>query len=157
MAITTELIAYLLAAAIKFSGLPAIDAASLPPFEVVTGEQLAQKMCPERPEGCSSVAALFDTENYRIYLRNTLDMDSPMDNSFLVHEMVHVLQFKRYGDDYFSSCRKVVESEHQAYRAQNNYLGSEGIDWREGFLLRFMTCPPEDGEMQLDSSANEKR
>lgn len=154
MNITTELIAYLLTAAIKFSGLPAIEASKLPPFEVVTGEQLAQKMCPESPERCSSVAALFDTENYRIYLRNTLDMDSPMDNSFLVHEMVHVLQFKRYGDDYFSSCRKVVESEHQAYRAQNNYLGSEGIDWREGFLLRFMNCPPEEGEMQLDPPAS---
>ena len=154
MNITTELIAYLLTAAIKFSGLPPIEASSLPPFEEVTGEQLAQQMCPESPERCRSVAALFDTENYRIYLRNTLDMDSPMDNSFLVHEMVHVLQFKRYGDDYFSSCRKVVESEHQAYRAQNNYLGSEGIDWREGFLLRFMNCPPEEGEMQLDQPAS---
>jgi hypothetical protein len=27
---------------------------------------------------------------------------------------------------------------------QNNYLGEEGIDWREGFLLRFMKCPPEE-------------
>lgn len=154
MAITTELIAYLLAAAIKFSGLPAMDAASLPPFEVVTGEQLAQKMCPEHPERCSNVAAMFDTENYRIFFRNTLDMNSPMDNSFLVHEMVHVLQFKTYGDDYFSNCRKVLDSEHQAYRAQNNYLGSEGIDWREGFMLRFMTCPAEDGEAQLNQPAS---
>jgi hypothetical protein len=38
----------------------------------------------------------------------------------------------------------VLDSERQAYYAQNNYLGEEGIDWREGFLLRFMKCPTEE-------------
>ncbi len=137
--------ARLLAAAVQFSGLPAIDVADLPPMEKLTAQELAKKICPDAPERCSSVAALFDTESYRIYLRDTLDLDSPMDNGFLVHELTHVLQFKRYGDDYFSSCRKVIESERQAYKVQNNYLGSEGIDWREGFLLRFMQCPDDEG------------
>jgi hypothetical protein len=67
-----------------------------------------------------------------------------MDNSFIVHELVHVLQFKKFGHDHFNSCRKVLDSEQQAYYVQNNYLGEEGIDWREGFLLRFMKCPPEE-------------
>lgn len=144
MTIAAELMAKLLAAAIEFSALPGIDVAALPAVEPVTAAVLSQKICPDAPERCSSVAAVFDTESYRIYLRDTLDLTTAMDNSFLVHELVHVLQFKRYGDDYFSSCRKVLDSEHQAYKAQNNYLGSEGIDWREGFLLRFMKCPPEE-------------
>jgi hypothetical protein len=146
MTISAELIARLLAATVQFSGLPAIDVADLPPVERVTAAELSKKMCPESPEKCGSVAALFDTETYRIYLRDTLDLATPMDNSFLVHELTHVLQFKQYGDAYFSSCRKVLDSEHAAYKVQNNYLGSEGVDWREGFLLRFMQCPPEEGE-----------
>ncbi|MGB4344850.1 MAG: DUF6647 family protein [Burkholderiaceae bacterium] len=145
MTISAELMARLLAAAVQFSGLPAINVADLPPVETITAAALSAKMCPDRPGGCSSVAALFDTETYRIYLRDTLDLATPMDNSFLVHELTHVLQFKQFGDAYFSSCRKIIESEREAYRAQNNYLGSEGVDWREGFLLRFMQCPPEDG------------
>ena len=144
MTISAELMARLLAAAVSFSGLPAIDPADLPVVEFIPAIELSKKVCPETPQRCSSVAALFDTENYKIYLRETSNLADPMDNSFLVHELTHVLQFKQYGDDYFSSCRKVLESEHQAYKVQNNYLGSEGIDWREGFLLRFMQCPPEE-------------
>ena len=145
MTITAELMARLLAAAVSFSGLPTIEPADLPPIERIPAAELSKKICPDSPERCGSVAALFDTENYRIYLRDTLNLADAMDNSFLVHELTHVLQFKRFGDDYFSSCHKVLESEHQAYKVQNNYLGSEGIDWREGFLLRFMQCPPEGG------------
>ena len=101
MTISAELIARLLAATVQFSGLPAIDVADLPPVERVTAAELSKKMCPESPEKCGSVAALFDTETYRIYLRDTLDLATPMDNSFLVHELTHVLQFKQYGDAYF--------------------------------------------------------
>ncbi len=141
-----DLMAYLLAAAVRFSGLPDVALTELPPIEPVTALVLSQKVCPDAPERCNSVAALFDTEGYRIYVRDTLNMKDPMDNSFLVHELVHVLQFKKFGESYFSSCRKVIHSEQQAYYVQNNYLGDEGIDWREGFLLRFMTCPPEEGD-----------
>ncbi len=144
MTLTAELMARFLAAAVRFSGLPAIDLADLPAIEQVSAQVLAQKVCPDAPGTCNSVAALFDTESYRIYLRDTLNPIDPMDNSFIVHELVHVLQFKKFGHDYFTSCRKVLDSEQQAYYVQNNYLGEEGIDWREGFLLRFMKCPPEE-------------
>jgi len=144
MTLTAELMARFLAAAVRFSGLPAVDPADLPAIEQVSAQVLAQKVCPDAPGTCTSVAALFDTESYRIYLRDTLNPTDPMDNSFIVHELVHVLQFKKFGHDYFTSCRKVLNSEQQAYYVQNNYLGEEGIDWREGFLLRFMKCPPEE-------------
>jgi len=144
MMMTAELLARLLAAAIRISNLPAVDLAELPPMEAVSAEQLSHKVCPDSPERCTMVAALFDTESYRIYLRNSLNLNDPMDNSFVVHELVHVLQFRKFGDAYFASCPKRIASEQQAYYVQNNYLGEEGIDWREGFLLRFMKCPPEE-------------
>ncbi len=145
MTLPPELLARLLAAAVRFSGLPAVDVAELPPVQPVPAAVLAQKICPDAPDRCTNMAALFDTEGYVIYLREGLNPADPMDNSFLVHELVHVLQLRKYGPDYFSSCRKVLDSEQQAYFVQNNYLGEEGIDWREGFLLRFMRCPPEEG------------
>jgi hypothetical protein len=144
MTVTAELMARFLAAAVRFSGLPAIDLAELPPIEPVTAAVLAGKVCPDAPDRCNSVAALFDTERYRIYLRDSLNPSDPMDNSFIVHELVHVLQFRKFGHEHFNTCRKVLDSEQQAYYVQNNYLGEEGIDWREGFLLRFMKCPPEE-------------
>lgn len=148
MNLTAELMAGFLAAAVRFSGLPAVDMTELPPVEQVSASALAQKVCPDAPGSCNSVAALFDTERYRIYLRDTLNPADPMDNSFIVHELVHVLQFRKFGHDYFTSCRKVIESEKQAYYVQNNYLGEQGIDWREGFLLRFMKCPGEEGAVK---------
>ena len=143
MNVSAELLARLLAAAIRFSGLPAVEVADLPPIEHVSATVLSEKVCPDAPERCTTVAALFDTENYRIYLRDTLKLNDPMDNSFIVHELVHVLQFRKFGDANFGSCSKRIASEQQAYQVQNNYLGDEGIDWREGFLLRFMRCPEE--------------
>ncbi len=154
MNVSAELLARLLAAAVRYSGLPAVDVADLPPIEPVSAAVLSEKVCPDGPERCTTVAALFDTENYRIYLRDTLKVDDPMDNSFIVHELVHVLQFRKFGHDYFGSCRRVVSSEQQAYFVQNNYLGEEGIDWREGFLVRFMRCPEDEADPQRQISAD---
>lgn len=142
--LSAELLAKLLAAAIRFSALPAIGVAELPPIEQMTAQSLAEKICPDAPARCSTVAALFDTEGYRIYLRDTLDPASPMDNSFIVHELVHVLQYHKHGADYFRNCHRRIDSEQQAYYVQNNYLGEEGVDWREGYLVRFMRCPDEE-------------
>ena len=144
MNVSAELLATLLAAAIRYSGLPAVDLADLPPMEPVSATVLSEKACPDSPERCTTVAALFDTENYKIFLRDSLKLDDAMDNSFIVHELVHVLQLKKFGDANFSSCSKRIASEQQAYFVQNNYLGEQGIDWREGFLVRFMRCPDED-------------
>ncbi len=154
MTVSAQLMAKLLAAAVRFSGLPAIDVADLPPMEPVSAATLSQKVCPDAPERCTTVAAVFDTENYRIYLRDTLNLNDAMDNSFVVHELVHVLQFRSHGHDNIASCRKVVDSEQQAYFVQNNYLGEEGIDWREGFLVRFMRCPDDDADPQRQISAD---
>lgn len=145
MTLSAELLARLLAAAIRYSALPPIDIAELPPIEQLSAQALAEKVCPESPERCTTMAALFDTEGYRIYLRDTLNPNDPMDNAFIVHELVHVLQYKKHGPEYFDDCPNRIASERQAYYVQNNYLGEEGVDWREGYLVRFMRCP-EEGE-----------
>lgn len=144
MTLSAELLARLLAAAIRYSALPPIDIAELPPIEQLSAPALAAKVCPDEPERCTTMAALFDTERYRIYLRDSLDLDNPMDNSFIVHEMVHVLQYRKHGPEYFEDCPNRIASERQAYYVQNNYLGEEGVDWREGYLVRFMRCPGDD-------------
>lgn len=145
MTLSAELLASLLAAAIRYSTLPAIDVSELPPIEQLSAQALAEKVCPETPERCTTMAALFDTEGYRIYLRDTLKPEDPMDSGFIVHELVHVLQYKRYGSDYFDNCHNRIDSERQAYYVQNNYLGEQGVDWREGYLVRFMRCPDDGG------------
>ncbi len=144
MTLSAELLARLLAAAIRYSALPPIDIAELPPIEQLSAQALAEKVCPDEPDRCTTMAALFDTERYRIYLRDSLNPDDPMDNSFIVHELVHVLQYRKHGAQYFDDCPNRIASERQAYYVQNNYLGQEGVDWREGYLVRFMRCPGEE-------------
>ncbi len=144
MTLSAELLAKLLAAAIRYSSLPAIDVADLPPIEQLSAQALSEKVCPDEPARCSTMAALFDTEGYRIYLRDSLNPADPMDNSFIVHELVHVLQYRKHGPEYFTDCHRRIDSENQAYFVQNNYLGEEGVDWREGYLVRFMRCPENE-------------
>lgn len=147
---SSVLLASLLAAAIRLSGLPGIDADELPPLVRMTEDELAQTVCPDG--GCRSLAAVFDTERYRILLRDSLKLDDPVDNSFLVHEFVHVLQFQRHGHARFSSCQKVLSSEREAYAVQNAYLREFGVFSPEGDMTRFMRCPPEQKEATDDAT-----
>lgn len=142
MPLPIPLLGRLLAAAIQFSGLPAIDVRDLPPIDVVSTDVFQKTVCSHKPARCAPVMAAFDTERYRILVRDSLDMDDPGDNSFLVHEMVHVLQYKRDGSTRFMSCEAVIESEREAFDAQNRYIKSYGMLRREGVMLRHMKCPP---------------
>lgn len=152
MPVSHQILSTLLSAAIELSGLPGIDVSELPAFVPATEAELASLACPEQPGGCRSVAALFDTERYRILMRASLDASVPLDSSFLVHELVHVLQFKRYGHARFTRCRDLLSSEEQAYAVQNAYLRRQGIFWREGETLRFMRCPPDEAVDDSDAA-----
>lgn len=142
MLVSNELLGPLLAAAVHFSGLPAIDVRDLPPVEVVGNETFVKMVCPNKPGRCVAMVAAFDTQRYRVLVRESLDLDDTAQNSFLVHELVHVLQYKRDGSTRFMSCESVLESEQQAYDAQNQYMQSHGLIQKEGMALRFMKCPP---------------
>lgn len=148
-----ELIAPLLAAAIRLSGLPAIAAADIPAVEPMDANALAAFGCPERPADCRQMAALFDLKHYRILIRDELDTGTPYGKSFIVHELVHVLQYRKTGRD-VSGCEEMLASELAAYAVQNAYLRANGIYAREGAALQFMTCPKE-GESSGGSGEDE--
>jgi hypothetical protein len=132
----------LLAAAIALSGLPPVAPADLPPLYAVSSAELAQTICPDQPGQCETIAAIFDTERYRILILSKLDLNDPADNSFLLHELVHVLQFKQNGEAGFADCQAIVDSERAAYRVQNQYLAARGLFSQQGMMMRYMQCPP---------------
>lgn len=140
---STELLSRLLAAAIQFSGLPAIGVDALPPVEVLDRDAFYAQVCPSRPARCTAIMAAFDTQRYRILIRDSLDLERPAENSFLVHELVHVLQYKKDGSTRFMSCEAVLESERGAFDAQNLYMAANGVMQKAGFGLRYMHCPPK--------------
>jgi hypothetical protein len=134
------LITYLLQAAISHSGYPAIPVENLPPISAVPREVIAKEICPKNPEECLGMVAVFDTDHYRILYSSELDAENAADNSFLIHELVHVLQFKANGEKIFATCEAAMKTETEAYRAQNKYLKKEGQFLRFGESLAFTTC-----------------
>lgn len=147
--IDANLLAYLLGAAVKFSGLPAIPAAQLPPIRSVPAEYISSKVCPDEKNGCKGLVAVFDTDDYVILVRDSLDLETTFDNSFLLHELVHVLQFKSRGADIFKDCPTSIRTESEAYRAQNAYLRHEGQFARFGEGLRFASCEGQQAVLSL--------
>jgi hypothetical protein len=135
-----SLIAYLLQAAVSNSGLPAVPVESLPPIRAVSRDTIAKEICPARPTECQGIVAVFDTDGYRILYSDELDAENAADNSFLIHELVHVLQFKSNGAKIFATCEAAMKTETEAYRAQNAYLKKEGQFLRFGETLAFTTC-----------------
>jgi hypothetical protein len=147
--IYANLLAYLLSAAVKFSGLPAIPIGQLPPIRLVSAEYISSKVCPDDKNRCANLVAIFDTADYVILVRDSLDLDITFDNSFLVHELVHVLQFKSRGADIFKDCPTSIRTESEAYKAQNAYLQQEGQFARLGEGLRFATCGGQPDALSL--------
>lgn len=135
-----EMLTMLLAAAIKFSGLPAIHVSELPPVILLPRSELNKTVCAAAPVRCAGLTAAFDTQRYRIVVDDKLDFNDPADASFLVHEFVHVLQLKDTGSSGFTSCTAVLESERQAYSAQNDYLRQHSRPANQGGSLRFSRC-----------------
>ncbi|HSD61479.1 MAG TPA: DUF6647 family protein [Burkholderiales bacterium] len=142
-----DLLAYLLAAAVRLSGYPAIGPEELPPVLRLPPAELAAQACPHRREDCRSVAAVFEPGQYVIYLRDNLNLEDPADNSFLLHELVHVLQWKRDGEAMYEGCERSMETEREAYRVQNAYLKQEGRLARFGHALLFLSCSGEQGAL----------
>jgi hypothetical protein len=134
------LLAQLLSAAIRFTGLPPVEIANLPEIVAMSSEQITAQICPEKPSSCQTLIALYEPTKKRILYRNTLNMKLVKDQSFVLHELVHVLQYALKGDTVFASCKDTMESEGQAYRAQDRYLGEKGEEYRVGGLFRFIRC-----------------
>lgn len=138
-----QLLAYLLAAATSLSGLPAVSVDSLPPVNVVSGEMLRTAACPMKQEQCREIVALFDSDSRRVLVSDALDLGSAADNSFVVHELVHVLEYHYRGGRAPQGCPETLRSERFAYRVQNAYLRREGRPERFGGLMMRMVCAPD--------------
>lgn len=142
----TNLVAQLLAAAVRITGLPAITDAEVPQLISMSKEAITQEMCPERPSQCDTLVALFEPLKYRVIYRNTLNLTRPYDRSFLVHELVHVLQFKAKGASIFASCKARVLAEREAYLSQDRFLAENALEIQVSGALRFMQCPEEPSQ-----------
>lgn len=144
----TELIAWLLAFASSVSGLPAQAPEDLPPIIRLAPADLHQQVCPERPAECVGIAAYFDIPRYRILIDARLDLSQPADHSYLLHEFVHVLQFRRYGPDLFVRCEDTLRHEALAYRVQNAYLRRQGVLLRVGAALAAIIHCDAEGDSE---------
>lgn len=136
-----SLTAMLLAAAIRITGLPPVGVEELPPFIALPSSELQRQVCPEGNGGCTGIVAYFDDLRYRILYSDSLDLEEPAEHSFLLHEIVHVLQHRQFGNAMYADCRAVVQTERQAYRAQNAYVNSYGRLVQMGNLLTLSSCP----------------
>ncbi|HLO65115.1 MAG TPA: hypothetical protein VK165_19305 [Azonexus sp.] len=137
----TTLIAFLLAAAVRITGLPAVPVEELPTFVALAPSELERQVCPDGGNGCKGIAAYFDALHYRILYRDTLDLEQPLDHSFLLHEIVHVLQHRQVGNAMYADCRATLRTEAQAYRAQNAYLRTYDQWAYVGVALNYAACP----------------
>lgn len=135
-----ELLGILLAAAISLSGLPPVDVSELPPILRLPHARIVQEICPEGPASCQGMVAIFDTDRQRILVDDSLDLTLAEDNSFIVHELVHVLQFKSFGDSMYANCAASMRTEGQAYWVQNAYLKQEGRLLRLFQRIAFASC-----------------
>ena len=141
--VSRELLVFLIDLAAKLSGYPPMPVDALPPVRLLSEDALARIVCPQAENGCTNIAATFETDQYVIYVRDSLDMENAADNSFLLHELVHVLQHRARGDAIFADCPTTLKTETEAYPAQNAYLKREGQFLRFGEALGFMSCAGE--------------
>lgn len=150
-----ELVQYFLAKAIRLSGLDPLTTKQLPPIYLVSVDELNREVCPEDPSNCRNLAAVFDDLEYRILVRNDFDLSDnfkPYDYSFVIHEIIHALQYRQKGPEIFRNCQAVYNTELQAYTAQDNYLKEEGDFHRPGTFLRFFYCDEQQAGRDYQKS-----
>lgn len=132
----------LLAAAVRLSGLPALPVdAPVPVLVALPAAELHRQACPERPRACMHLIAWHDAAADRVLLSDQLDWRMrPVDRSFVLHELVHVLQARRPGSPRDDDCARALDDERLAYRVQNAWLDEQGRTERFGGRLHVLRC-----------------
>lgn len=120
-----------------------------PRLAILDQAGISARLCPEAPADCAGIMAAYEASSRTVILRDMLDMRRAPDRSFLVHELVHVLQHQRRGAAFQARCSDVVSTEREAYQAQNRYLAAHGQLQRVGQMMGQMMCPSEEGEPVL--------
>ncbi len=138
-----ETLSYLLFFASLHSGLP--PPTVLPTIQQMPRAEMMAIVCVGEPEDCPTLnlAAAFLPHTYRIVALDTFDFDNEeFDASFLVHELVHAMQYWR-DPKFLSSCESAYAAEDQAYKVQNEYLRSRGQLYVAGAAMRYFHCDEE--------------
>jgi hypothetical protein len=139
-AIDPDLAADLMAWASRLSGLTDLEPRRPPALVPLPPQDIEAQVCPDSPAGCRSLVAVYDTDRHRVLYRSSLDMRDPTDQSFIVHELVHHLQYLHRGPAIFATCPAIVQSEREAYAAQNLYQRQFRQWQRMGEVMHFMHC-----------------
>lgn len=153
--IDEETITYLFEKAQRYSGIKDYNETILPSIYSVSKKEMGDIVCPERPFDCDRLAAVFDDIGHRILILDTFDISSnfkPFDYSFLIHEIIHVLQFAKDGPEIFKDCQAIHHTEEQAYRAQDAYLKDEGEFFRASIALKFFYCDEVEAKIDYQES-----
>jgi hypothetical protein len=73
--------------------------------------------------GCSALAA--SVENY-VFIANEVDLRTTAGQGIVYHELVHALQYSKYGTS--PNCKEWVRREHEAYVLQDKWVSARGLD-----------------------------
>ena len=73
--------------------------------------------------GCSALAA--SVENF-IFVAKQVDLRSTEGQGIMYHELIHALQYAKYGQS--PDCREWVRREHEAYILQDKWTSDRGLD-----------------------------
>ncbi len=117
----------------------------IPPLIPMSATAMGQKVCPEQPRRCASLAAAYSIRTGEIYYRASFKMDKAIERSYIVHEMVHFLQHLSYQDEITDSCRRIFRMEREAYGVQAAFLRRHGSMYAGQAMPRSVSCMPEGG------------
>lgn len=151
-----ELLQYFYDKAVRLTNIKALSKTELPPIYLIPLADLNIEVCPEDPANCRNLAAVFDDIGYRILVRDDFEISQnfiPYDYSFVIHEVIHALQFAVDGPEIFKDCDAIYETEKVAYEAQDKYLREEGSFHQVANILKFgFYCDDEVAKLEYEKS-----
>lgn len=125
---------------------------SLPPIALVTQDEINRVVC-KKP--CAVRAAYIPERG--VLLAESLDpINTPLDRSILLHELVHYLQEinNRYSD--MTPCKRWFQREHEAYAVQNQYLYKINANRHVGGMLEPSMCKDAPEEKKSSTFQTEE-
>jgi hypothetical protein len=130
----------LMAVTASLSGYAPVPEQALPAVRVLAPAAMTREICPDNPRECVGLVAQFDADRAEIRLSTLLDLGDARGRSFLVHELVHVLQHEHRGKAPQHRCEDNLRAEQEAYAVQNAYLEKMRSSERFGRMLMSMQC-----------------
>lgn len=146
---------YIFGKASRLSGITKFTLKDMPPIFVVPEETITELVCNGDHYECKNLAAIFDDIKYRILIKDSFDLSDnfdPFGYSFLIHELIHALQYLDRGPEIFKNCDAVFETESEAYHAQDKFLKEEGNFFRAAMALKYFYCDEEIAKKEYAKS-----